>query len=460
MSHSRGAAGAFTTNITPIGEVDRWGNSPLRRNEEEDSDLLAHAVVFSDGISTGAVVSLDITIVDRANFLAMREACAVRTGIPGNHITIAATHAHMSPRAAPGFVANRGGTDEVYIDYLQRRVVEAVEKAYTSMRPARMVHGNAQTRGICFNRRYLTPDGHIKMVFAFDRDTSLPPAGPTDNDLGYIFFEEPDGSPIGLIASFPPHNHVVGGCPVPGRGPDRFFHRDFYGRFGDTLRQRLDARVPTAVMAGACGDMAWQNPELAPPVDGATAAWRFGGLMADAFFKHSSSRERHDIERLSFVSRVLEIPDRPLEESHFCGDHCDCRGSTEEIHAVDRIRYGEEERVLRARKNLGDTDTRCIVEIGAVGIGDAALSTNPAQLFVELGLEIKEVSPFDTTLIVGIANGTCGYVPVEPAFDQGGYETHRSIFSSRLAKNADRTFVEESVRLLADCKERQARIRT
>ena len=447
-----GMVGAATVNITPIGEIDSWGGTSLRRNEEEDSDLLAHAIVFSDGKSTGALVSLDIALIDRPNALAIREACSVRTGIPGEHIMIGADQVHVAPRAAPSFLVNREGSDYLYIDYLQRRVVQAVAEAKERMRPALMAFGNAPTAGLSFNRRYLKPDGGIKMVFAADRDASLPPAGPTDEDLGYMLFEEPDGTPIALVTSFAPHNHVVGGCPVPGRGPDRFFHRDFYGRFGDAVRTRLGASVATVCLTGACGDMAWQDPLVPPPVDGSAAAWRFGGQMAKAFFNHSSGRPRVDIGNLRFAASVLEIPDRPLEESHFCGDQCDCRGSSEEIHAVDRLRYGEEERVLRERELRGDTDTRCVLEVGAIGIGDVGLSINPGEFFVELGLDIKKRSPFDVTLIVGLANGMCGYVPTERAFDEGGYETHRSVFTSRLARNSDRILVDECVDVLMECR--------
>ena len=406
MNHSNGGmAGAATVNITPIGEIDSWGGKSLRRNEEEDSDLLAHAVVFTDGLRTAAFVSLDIALIDRPIALAIREACAVHAGIPAEHITIGADQVHVAPRLAPGFLNTRGETDSLYIDTLSRRVVEAVAAAKERMRPARMAFGNAPTTGLAFNRRYLKPDGGIKMVFAADRDPSLPAAGPTDEDLGYILFEEPDGAPIALVTSFAPHNHVAGGCPVAGRGPDRYFHRDFYGRFGDEVRSRFGADVPTVTFTGACGNMAWQDPHVPPPIDRAAGAWVLGRKMADAFFSHYQARPRVGIEDIRFTSKVLEIPDRPLEESHFCGDHCDCRGSSEEIHAVDRARYGEEERVLREQRERGDTDTRCVLELSAVGIGDVGLSINPGESFVELGLEIKERSPFPVTMILGLTNG-------------------------------------------------------
>lgn len=456
MSKWTGSAGASIVNITPIGDVDSFGGTPLRRNEKEDSDLLAQAVVFSDERSTGAVVSMDLTMFGRATALAMREACSLRTGIPASHITITANHVHVAPRSGPGFLFRRSATDPLYMDYLQRRVVESVEKAQANMRPARIAAGTARTEGLSFNRRYLRPDGRAKMVFAFDRDPSLPPEGPADPELGYVLFEEPDGTPIALMTSFSAHNHVVGGCPVPGRGPDEYFHRDFGGRFGDVIRQRLGDHVAAVYLPGASGNTAWQDPSVPPPVDGAAAAWEIGEKLAEAFVSSCEKQVRTELENVQFAAEVVAIPDRTLDESQFCGDHCDCRGSTEEIHAVDRERYGVERAALEKRQELGDTDTWCIAELGAIAIGGLAISTNPAELFVEFGLDIKKRSPYDLTLVSSLSNGHCGYVPTEQAFEHGGYETHRSVFTSRLVKNAGNIIADGCIKALERCREMQS----
>ena len=121
-----------------------------------------------------------------------------------------------------------------------------------------------------------------------------------------------------------------------------------------------------------------------------------------------------------------------------------CRGDAVAIQDMDRARWTAERKVVASR---GD-ETSCIVEIGAISFSNTAISTNPSELFVEFGLEIKERSPFEVTLISELSNGYCGYVPTEHAFDEGGYETHRSVFSSRLAKNAGRIITEKSVDLL------------
>ena len=124
-----------------------------------------------------------------------------------------------------------------------------------------------------------------------------------------------------------------------------------------------------------------------------------------------------------------------------------CRGDAVEIQDVDRARWTAERNAVASR---GD-QTSCMVEVGAIAFSNVAISTNPAELFVEFGLEIKERSPFEVTLVSELSNGYCGYVPTEHAFDEGGYETHRSVFSSRLAKNAGLLITEKSVEMLNQC---------
>jgi len=85
-------------------------------------------------------------------------------------------------------------------------------------------------------------------------------------------------------------------------------------------------------------------------------------------------------------------------------------------------------------------------------LGNVAVSTNPAELFVDFGLEIKRRSPFEVTMISELTNGYCGYVPTERAFTEKGYETHRTVFSSRLAKNAGQIIVDKAVEMLQRCK--------
>ena len=59
----------------------------------------------------------------------------------------------------------------------------------------------------------------------------------------------------------------------------------------------------------------------------------------------------------------------------------------------------------------------------AIQLGDTALVTLPFEVLVEIGLEIKEKSPFPHTIFVGLANGAFGYLPTPEQHELGGYET-------------------------------------
>ena len=50
-------------------------------------------------------------------------------------------------------------------------------------------------------------------------------------------------------------------------------------------------------------------------------------------------------------------------------------------------------------------------------------SAIPFEVFVEIGLELKETSPLSQTMIVSHANGSYGYLPTVQQHHWGGYET-------------------------------------
>ncbi len=83
-----------------------------------------------------------------------------------------------------------------------------------------------------------------------------------------------------------------------------------------------------------------------------------------------------------------------------------------------------------------------------IRVGDVAIATNPGELFVEFGLEIKEKSPFKHTFVVELANGYAGYIPTQQAFQEGGYEPLHTVHSSHLRVDAGDIMVEETLNLL------------
>ena len=75
---------------------------------------------------------------------------------------------------------------------------------------------------------------------------------------------------------------------------------------------------------------------------------------------------------------------------------------------------------------------------------ELAIVLLPGEVFVELGLAIKQASPFTHTLVIELSNDNPAYIPTEKAFKEGSYET----VNSRIAPGGGERLVAEAVRLL------------
>jgi hypothetical protein len=66
-------------------------------------------------------------------------------------------------------------------------------------------------------------------------------------------------------------------------------------------------------------------------------------------------------------------------------------------------------------------------ELHVLRLGDAAIATNPFELFLDYGLRIKARSPAAQTLVVQLAAGTGLYLPTERAVRGGHYGAHPAV---------------------------------
>ena len=92
--------------------------------------------------------------------------------------------------------------------------------------------------------------------------------------------------------------------------------------------------------------------------------------------------------------------------------------------------FSETQKLNGAKKFYNrDPDVKTItVEQQVVRIGDAVFVTFPGELFAEIGLKIKNSSPYDKTFIIGLTAGDRGYLPAASEFIDGDYEVNGSIY--------------------------------
>jgi len=75
--------------------------------------------------------------------------------------------------------------------------------------------------------------------------------------------------------------------------------------------------------------------------------------------------------------------------------------------------------------NMKDWPRQIPILLQALRIGDVGIAAIPAEVFVEIGLEIRYRSPVPRTFTMELANGWFGYLPTVEQHRLGGYETWR-----------------------------------
>jgi hypothetical protein len=99
-------------------------------------------------------------------------------------------------------------------------------------------------------------------------------------------------------------------------------------------------------------------------------------------------------------------------------------------------------------------DGQITVPLQAIRLGGTAVCAIPFETLVEIGLELKERSPFANTIVVGIANGYNGYLPPPNQHKLGGYETW--LGTSRVQEDASVLIIDQLLQMLAALKQETA----
>ena len=282
------------------------------------------------------------------------------------------------------------------------------------------------TPPIGVSRRRLSSAGQV-LLFGGRPDPSWPAEHPIDQKMQFVAFENLDGRPIGIIFNFPCHNNVGGG---------NRFSGDMFGRAGEIMRRTFGDHVATVSLAAPSGDVSWMDPHRGKTV---RDDWDAGQAIAEPILAAYAKGKRRQCDKIVMRRAVERMPDRIFEESTFCRDNC--RGDSN--RPVIRNRYDPEEKAVRARGQ-----TYCAVEIQCIAFGPVAIVTNPAELFSIYGIRIRDASPFEVTIVSSLSNGYCGYVPTPEAFRHRGYETHRTVYTSRLVKDGGDRIERHSVEQL------------
>jgi neutral ceramidase len=446
-------AGAAAVDVTPqVFPLNMPGGFNANLAQSAYDPLHARCLVLDDSSTTIAMVVLDSLgaapeVLEEAKALASKE-----TSIPSEKILICSTHTHSGPPSSGGV---EGTPEEVYRTRLIDGLASSIIKAHAALKPAAVGAASHPLPDEVFNRRWylkmgkmpLNPFGKldiVKMNPGTNPDVLDHPAGPTDPDITVISVHDDKRKSLALFANY--SLHYVGGMP-PAQ-----ISADYFGEFARLMPSRLSVREGFVAMMsnGTSGDInnipfLVNRPRREPFEQIRIVAQKAADT---AWFAHQKIASHRSDVKLGMLQREIILKyRRPTSEQVSAAQDVLAIKDKAAIEKLPRLAQNYARNVIKAAERREDT---LAVKLQAIRIGDLAVCGIPFETFAEIGLELKQRSPFEQTMVIGLANGRYGYLPTPEQHRLGGYETW--IGTNVVQENASVILVDNLLAMLDELK--------
>jgi len=431
--------GMSELTITPVLGSVIPGYYHIRHATLILDDLYAKAIVFDDGNTSIAAVSVDMICITPEQTEAIRFRAHRLTSIPRENITVSATHTITGGPSVDW--SKEMLADPAYVAYFTARAADAIVIAFNNRKLCEIGWGLGRQTQLSFNRRYLMSDGTVMTNPGACRNRIVQPDGPIDPEIGIIRIDDYNGDPVGLIVNFACHLDTVGGSAVSA---------DYTGQLSQQLKSKLGQEFICLFLLGACGDVNHIDFMSEGNVHPEHYKW-MGQELSTSVYKAWSCVAVSEVKSISFASNTIKLHRRAPSDIQ----------QQEAKHLLLATEYDKEKLTAFDALQIDRFYAECIsqiasdpgwsnpvqLEIQAFRIGGMALLSIPGEYFAEFGLSLKAKSQFPFTLINTQANGNFGYIPTERAFRTGGFEP-RLCHWSFLEEGAGRLIEDEAIRLL------------
>lgn len=429
-------AGAGTSDLTaPIGAA-MAGYFFNRASTGMHDPLLARAVVLdNDGVRI-ALVSCDLTSMPEGIAREARQLIEAATGIPAKHVMVFATHAHTAPVILSGWsrYALEGEMKRMAEDYargLPARIAASVFAAVGRLRPAKLMVATGEEKSQAFNRRYFTRNGSVRWNPGKLNPEVVKAAGPIDPAVAVAYVEGEDGVGIAMYVNHAIHLDTVGGTE---------YSADLTFALGEALKAARGGQLVTLFGMGCAGNVNHIDTGSSRKQGGHREAARIGVALAAATLKALDGAKVVEHLKLGAQSRRVRLGAvvASAEDIAEAQGPAPAQAGTEVL--AKRARILE----IAARQGKEFEAEVQVLQAGA----DVAWVGLPGEIFVELGLLLKQGSTASWTAVNTQANGSIGYVPDARAYPQGAYE----VLSARVQAGSGEALVDEAVRQIARLK--------
>jgi hypothetical protein len=411
--------GMYGVNITPYIGCALGGFGARKEGAQGIHDDIFAKIVFIQGAESVVIVSLDLVGISVDMVGKIRFMVTEITKVPKNNIMISATHNHAGPDI---ILWDQDRVSKAYKQSLIENIVGGITAAWRFRGPSRIGFSQGRIDGIGVNQRH--HDGK-----------------PIDPGVAVIRVDDQNGNLKGVLINYTCHPTIL--------GSNNLFVTAGYPGYATRLIERIKGENVIAMFTnGAAADInAGHSPDLSAigyPIPERTfkRAEKLGNMLAGEVLKTLEVIETMEEVPVAAKTRIVSLPLKKMpsfkqiendlkEKECFLKDLIKSGASDKEI-AKAEIQKLYAYRLLKLKKERQENlqNEYMDVELQVIRIGECALLACPAEVFVEIGLKIKEKSPFKQTVFVGYANGYVGHIPTSEAIKEGGFEVVTSRFNT------------------------------
>jgi hypothetical protein len=452
--------------------------------------VYARALVLDNGSTKIVIIAVDIGAV--GPFLdSVRLKLKKDLNINPANILINASQLHTARAACPD---------------IDRRIVRAVKEAWQNRVPVNIGTGVGYEDRIMENRRLKLKNGKewtIRHANPLPPDEEVVGIGPVDPEIGILRLDRKDGRTLAVVYNFACHPYQDSRQDKQG-WQELGTTADFPGYASKVIENNLSNGTVALFLQGCDGNI---TTVLYKDVNNPREAEPLGNMLGLSTLKALKKIETRGNTELKIIHEDIDLPLRtdipqrieslqaeqtqllqslrgtslniktfiplyikynlspeyPSYYSHrYLHDKMIGRNDLEgldtenrrnmdkymsNIYAMEKLARIQENISLleRQMQRLEETGERTLhTEVSGVRVGDFVMVTFPGEALVEIGLNIKKISPHKFTFVSGHTNGNIGYAP---AFEQFNGEAYEDV-NCRLAPEWQKIYEEKVLEML------------
>jgi hypothetical protein len=413
--------GWATVDITPSERVVLDGSGYKRVTNEVEDPVTATVLALETRSEAGSVeqaimISFDLVRMTKEVHEGLQRIAGERLkDFDSEKLFSGATHTHCGPSISyastgPGELYDISEEKDVmtpqqYIQFLYERVGAGIVEAWESRKPAGFSWALGEAV-VGYNRRLTYSDGSAIMGFDVSRPDFSHVEGYEDHGVEMLFFWDTNQKLTGMLLNI--------ACPSQvGR---RAISADFWHQIREGLKAKYGKEISVFAQCAAAGD---QCPDV---IIRAKAQKIMLQRMGISWKQALANRVIRAVDNV-WPSAQQDVQTQPVF-GH----------KTVKMDLPNKQSY-----------NASRWKTSTVpIEFHVIRLGDIAIATNPFELFLDYGIQMKGRSTAILTLVSQLTCDTVGYLPTRRAVAGGDY----SAVNHEVGPKGGRVLVDETVKAI------------